>query len=72
MVAGGKASRYSIPDMVGYVLLLLASEVSKRRTVVAGGVVRPLVAEAIGNIIPYMTGCILRLLDVKASREVWW
>ena len=52
VVAGGKASSGSIPKMVGCVLLLLVDEASERRTVVLGGVVRPLVIEAIGGSIP--------------------
>ena len=72
MVARGKTSSGSTPKMVGFVLLLSDSEASKRRTVVIGGVVRPLVVEAIGGIIPYMTGCVLFFLAVKVIGEVWW
>ena len=58
--------------MAGCVLLLLASEASERWTVVEGGVVRPLVVEAIGGIIPYMARCVLFFLAVKVIGEVWW
>ena len=52
MVAGGKASSGSIPEMVGCVLLLLDGKASEWQTVMTGGVVRPLVVEAIGVSIP--------------------
>ena len=52
VVAGGKASSGSIPEMVGCLLLLLADEAIERRTVVAGNVVRPLVVEVSGVSIP--------------------
>ena len=52
MGAGDKASSGSIAKVAGGVLLLLAYEASERRTVVAGGVVRPLAVEASGGGIP--------------------
>ena len=68
MVARGKASSGSIPERVGCVLLLLAGETSKRRTVVAGGVVRPLAVKASGNNIPDMAGaCCFSWLTRQAS-----
>ena len=71
MVAGGKASSGSIPEMVGWVLLVLSGEASKGQTVVTGGVVRPLVVGASGNIIPEMTGCVPLLLAGKVSGKLW-
>ena len=56
VVTGGKASSGSIPQMVGCLLFLLAHEASVWRTVVAGGVVRPLAVEASGGSIPEMVG----------------
>ena len=72
VVAGGKASSGSIPKMAGCVLLLLAGEVSKRHTVVIGGVVRPLAVKASGDSIPEMAGCGLLLVAGKASGKLWW
>ena len=46
MVTGDKASNGSIAKVTGYVLLLLAHEVSDRQTVVVRGVMRPLAAKA--------------------------
>ena len=56
MVAGGNASSGIITEVAGCLLFLLASEASKRQTVVVGGVVRPLVVEASGDSIPEMVG----------------
>ena len=58
--------------MVGCMLLLLACEASAWNTVVTGCMVRPLVVEAIGGIIPYMARCVLFFLAVKVIGEVWW
>ena len=71
-MTGGKASSGSTPNMVGYMLLLLAVETSERQTVVDGGVVHPLTVEASGNSIPEMAGCVLLLLAGKASVKLWW
>ena len=52
MVTGDKASNGSIAKVTGYVLLLLAHEVSDRQTVVVRGVMRPLAGKASRGNIP--------------------
>ena len=52
VVTGDKASTGSIAKVTGYVLLLLAHEVSDRQIVVVRGVVRPLPVKASGGNIP--------------------
>ena len=69
VVAGGKTSSGSIPNIVGCVLLLLAGEASERQTVVAGGVVRPLAVKASGNSIPEMAGYLM-LLALSVTNKV--
>ena len=49
---GSKASSGSITKVVGCVLFLFAHKVSKRQTVVTGGVVRPLAVEGNSGGIP--------------------
>ena len=72
VVTEGKANSGSISEMVGCVMLLLAGEMSGQRSVVAGGVMRPLTVEASGDSIPKMAGCVLLLLAGKASGKMWW
>ena len=62
-------------------LFLLAAEASERQTVVAGGVVRPLVVEAYSGGIPTTGGCPVQAKAGKASSggtlevgrsQRWW